>query len=157
MISLKSGDTAPNFTANNQNSEKISLADFKGKTLVLYFYPKDNTPGCTAEACDLRDNFEALKKSGFEILGVSPDSEVSHQKFIKKHNLPFDLLADTEKEIIKSYGVWGEKKMFGKIKEGVFRTTFIINKDGIISEVIDKVKTKYHAAQIYPDILLMEE
>ena len=148
MTHLKIGEKAPEFTAKNQISEEISLASFKGKKLILYFYPKDNTPGCTVEAKNLRDNFETLQKEGFEIVGVSPDNEQSHQKFIYKHGLPFDLIADVDKKILQDYGVWGEKKMFGKIKMGVFRTTFVINEKGIIEKIFKKVKTKEHAEQI---------
>ena len=155
MITLEIGDLAPDFSAKNQDGKIVNLSDFKGKKLILYFYPKDNTPGCTTEACDLRDNFRVLVKAGFDILGVSPDNEISHQKFIKKHDLPFDLIADTEKELINMYGVWGEKKVFGKIREGVYRTTFIISEKGKISDIIKSVKTHYHSAQIYPDMLLM--
>ena len=142
------GDFAPDFSARTQEGKIITLADFKGKKLILYFYPKDNTPGCTAEACNLRDNFQILKEKGFEIIGVSPDNEISHQKFSSKYDLPFELIADTDKKILKGYGVWGEKKMFGKTKEGVHRTTFVIDEKGKIEKVFKKVKTKEHASQI---------
>lgn len=148
MITLKIGDSAPDFKAKNQDGKDISLSDFKGKKLILFFYPKDNTPGCTAESCNLSNNYDTLKEMGFNILGVSPDSEISHQKFIKKFGLSFELIADTEKIVLKKYEVWGEKKMFGKIKEGVFRTTFIIDENGLIERIIKKVKTKDHAQQI---------
>ena len=148
MTNLKEGDKAPNFKVVNQNDQLLTLTDFKGKKLVLFFYPKDNTPGCTAESCNLRDNYTELKSMGFEILGVSADSVQSHQKFISKFDLPFDLLADTSKEIIQSYGVWGTKKFMGKEYEGIHRTTFIIDENGFIEKVIIKVKTKEHSQQI---------
>lgn len=148
MTHLKTGDKAPNFSLHNQNGEKISLKDYKGQKLVLFFYPKDNTPGCTAEACDLRDNFDALQKQGYTLFGISPDSEKKHQNFIKKFDLPFDLLADTEQEMLQAYGCWGQKKFMGKEYIGVHRTTFLVDEKGKISEVITKVKTKEHAAQI---------
>ncbi len=148
MTHLKPGDKAPNFSLPNQNGEAQSLKDHKGQKLVLFFYPKDNTPGCTAEACDLRDNFDALKKQGYTLFGISPDSEKKHQNFIKKFDLPFDLLADTEQEMLQAYGCWGQKKFMGKEYIGVHRTTFLIDEKGKISEVITKVKTKEHAAQI---------
>jgi len=148
MTHLKPGDKAPNFSLPNQNGETLSLKDFKGKKLVLFFYPKDNTPGCTAEACDLRDNFDTLKKQGYTLLGISPDSEKKHQNFIKKFDLPFSLLADTKQEMLQAYGCWGQKKFMGKEYIGVHRTTFLIDEKGKISEVITKVKTKEHAAQI---------
>ncbi|MDG5798977.1 thioredoxin-dependent thiol peroxidase [Marinilabiliaceae bacterium ANBcel2] len=148
MTHLKEGMNAPLFEGIDQNGEKIILSELKGNKVILYFYPKDNTPGCTAEACNLNENYESLKVSGFVIIGVSPDSIESHKKFSDKHNLDFSLIADTDREIIKQYGVWGEKKVFGKIKEGVFRTTFLIDEDGVISSVISNVKTKNHAEQI---------
>lgn len=147
-MSLEAGQAAPDFEAKNQNGETIKLSDYRGKKVVLYFYPKDNTPGCTAESCNLRDNYEELLKQGYVVLGVSPDSEASHQKFIAKHELPFDLIADTEKEVHNKYGVWGEKKMYGKTYMGTLRTTFVIDEDGTIAEVISKVKTKDHTSQI---------
>jgi len=148
MKYLKPGDTAPGFSFENQEGKITSLENFKGNKLILYFYPKDNTPGCTAEACNLRDNFQILKEKGFEIIGVSPDNETSHGKFISKYDLPFKLISDTDKKILKNYGVWGEKKIFGKVKEGVLRTTFIIDETGKIEKVFNKVKTKDHAEQI---------
>ena len=148
MTHLKAGDKAPNFKLPNQNGEKRSLSEFKGQKLVLFFYPKDNTPGCTAEACDLRDNFKALQKQGYTLLGISPDSEKKHQNFIKKFDLPFDLLADTDQEMLQAYGCWGQKKFMGKEYIGVHRTTFLVDEKGKISEVIVKVKTKEHASQI---------
>ncbi len=147
-MSLKAGDKAPDFTVNNQNGEPVSLSDFKGKKVVMYFYPKDNTPGCTAESCNLRDNYQALQAAGYEVLGVSTDSEKSHQKFIEKQNLPFTLLADTEKQIHEKYGTWVEKSMYGRKYMGTARNTFLIDENGIIEEVIEKVKTKDHTAQI---------
>ncbi|NNJ54617.1 MAG: thioredoxin-dependent thiol peroxidase [Bacteroidia bacterium] len=142
------GSKAPSFKGVNQNGTEISLASYAGKKLVLYFYPKDDTPGCTAEACDLRDNYKRFQSQGYEILGVSPDTEAKHVKFIAKYELPFDLLADTDKETCEAYGVWVEKNMYGRKYMGVKRTTFIINEDGVIEEVISKVKTKEHSAQI---------
>ncbi len=132
----------------NEKGEEISLSDYQGQKLVLYFYPKDNTPGCTAEACNLRDHYEQLEKEGYAILGVSPDSERKHQNFIKKYNLPFPLIADTDKKIANKYGVWGEKQMYGRTYEGIFRTTFLIDEEGKIEKVFKKVKTKAHAEQI---------
>ena len=146
--SLKVGDKAPDFSGTIESGEKVSLADYKGKKLILFFYPRDNTPGCTAEACNLRDNYSELKKAGFELLGVSPDSEKKHQNFIKKFKLPFPLLADTEQETLKAYDVWGPKKFMGKSYIGVHRTTFVIDEQGVIEAVIEQVKTKDHTAQI---------
>ncbi len=148
MAQLKVGDKAPAFTGLNEKGEEISLSDFKGKKLVLFFYPKDNTPTCTEEACNLRDNYDDLKKAGFELLGVSPDSARKHQNFIKKFDFPFSLIADTEQEILQAYSVWGEKQMFGKKYMGVLRTTFVIDESGKIEKIIDKVEAKNHAAQI---------
>ncbi len=142
------GDMAPSIDGVNQNGEKVSLSNYAGKKLVLYFYPKDDTPGCTAEACNLRDNYDQLLKEGYAILGVSPDTEAKHQKFIAKYDLPFDLLADTEKAVCNNYGVWAEKSMYGRKYMGVVRTTFVIDENGKIQEVIAKVKTKDHTAQI---------
>lgn len=147
-MSLQTGDKAPSFSAKNQNGETISLDKLKGKKVVLYFYPKDNTPGCTAQACNLRDNYEKLISEGYVVLGVSPDSEASHQKFITKFDLPFDLLVDTEKELCEAYGVWQEKKNFGKTYMGVVRTTFVIDEEGNLEEIITKVKTKDHTDQL---------
>ena len=147
-MSLKVGDTAPDFEVNDQDGNPVKLSDYQGKKVVLYFYPKDNTPGCTAEACNLRDNYTALQNAGYEILGVSTDNEKSHQKFIEKQNLPFKLLADTEKEIHEKYGTWVEKSMYGKKYMGTARYTFIINEEGKLEEIIEKVKTKDHTAQI---------
>jgi peroxiredoxin Q/BCP len=148
MTHLKEGDKAPDFTGLNEKGEEISLSDYKGKKLILFFYPKDNTPGCTAEACNLRDNYSELKAQGFELLGVSPDSARKHQNFINKFELPFPLLADTEQEVLNKYGAWGEKQMYGRKYMGVFRTTFVIDGEGIIEKVFTKVKTKAHTEQI---------
>ncbi|UTW61417.1 thioredoxin-dependent thiol peroxidase [bacterium SCSIO 12741] len=145
---LKAGDQAPAFEGKDQNGESISLDQFKGKKVVLYFYPKDNTPGCTAQACNLRDNYEQLLAQGYAVIGVSPDSEKKHQNFISKYELPFPLIADTEMEVIKAYDVWGPKKFMGREFDGLLRTTFVIDEAGTIAEVITKVKTKEHAAQV---------
>lgn len=145
---LKIGDKAPELNTKDQDGKLHTLADYKGKKVILYFYPKDATPGCTVQACNLRDNHESLKKAGYKIIGVSADSENSHIKFIEKQNLNFPLLADTDKELIKRYGVWGEKKFMGKTYDGIHRTTFVIDENGIIDDIITKVKTKDHAAQI---------
>ncbi|MDX9942891.1 MAG: thioredoxin-dependent thiol peroxidase [Bacteroidales bacterium] len=147
MTHLKPGDQAPDFKGKDSRGNALSLADFKGSKLVLYFYPKDNTPGCTAQACNLRDNYELLMKQGYKVVGVSADSEKSHEKFIEKFELPFPLISDTEKEILKAYGVWGPKKFMGRTYDGIHRTTFIIDEKGVIGEVIEKVDTKNHAAQ----------
>ena len=148
MIKLSKGDTAPDFEGKDQNGNTIKLSDLRGKKVVLYFYPKDNTPGCTAESCNLRDNYDELQKQGYEVFGVSQDSEASHQKFINKYELPFSLLVDSDHVIHNLYGTWGEKSMYGKTYMGTLRTTFVINEEGIIDEVITKVKTKGHTAQI---------
>ena len=148
MISLNVGDKAPDFVALNEFGQSISLSDFLGKKVVLYFYPKDMTPGCTAESCNLGENYSLLQENGFIVLGVSPDSSKSHQKFIDKYNLPFSLIADEDKAVIKAFGVWGPKKFMGKEYDGVHRTTFIIDEDGVIEKVFSKVKTKDHTNQI---------
>ncbi len=148
MANLKAGDKAPQFEGVNQRGEKISLADFAGKKLILYFYPKDNTPGCTAEACNLNENYEMWLEKGFEVVGVSPDSPKSHLKFIDKFGLKFNLISDTEKEILQAYGAWGLKKLYGREYMGVIRKTFIIDENGVIVEVFEKVKTKDHTNQI---------
>jgi peroxiredoxin Q/BCP len=148
MTDLKVGDKAPVFEGVNQNGEKIGLKDFAGKKLILYFYPKDNTPGCTAESCNLNDNYDAWLEKGFDVVGVSPDSEKSHQKFIEKFGFKFDLIADTEKEILQVYNAWGEKSMYGKKYMGVLRKTYVINEEGVIEEIFEKVKTKDHTNQI---------
>ena len=148
MTTLIAGDKAPEFTGTDQDGKKVSLKDFKGKKVVLYFYPKDDTPGCTTQACNLRDNFSVLKEAGIEVIGVSPDSAESHQKFKEKHNLPFILLEDPEKDIINKYGVWGEKVNYGRKYMGLFRTTFLIDEKGIILKVFKKPKTKIHSEEI---------
>jgi peroxiredoxin Q/BCP len=148
MTHLQEGDKAPHFTGINQHEKEISLKDFDGKKLILFFYPKDNTPGCTAEACDLRDNYSYWKNQGYEILGISPDTVKSHQKFIEKFGFEYDLIADPEKEILKAYGTYGPKMMYGKETIGVYRTTFVIDESGTITRIFKKVKTKEHTAQI---------
>jgi peroxiredoxin Q/BCP len=145
---LQTGDVAPDFEVNDQDGNSVKLSDYKGKKVVLFFYPKDNTPGCTAEACNLRDNYNVFQSKGYEILGISSDNEKSHIKFIEKQNLPFKLLADTEKTIHDLYGTWVEKSMYGRKYMGTARTTFIIDESGKIEDIIEKVKTKDHAAQI---------
>ena len=149
-MSLKAGDKAPEILGVNQDGKEIRLSDFAGKKLVLYFYPKDKTPGCTAQACSLRDGYEDLRKAGYEVLGVSADSASSHQKFIAKQTLPFQLIADTDTKLAEQFGTWGEKSMYGRKYMGMFRTTFIIDEQGTIERVIDpkEVNTKAHAAQI---------
>jgi len=148
MALLKEGMKAPDFEGVDQNGKTIKLSDFKGKKLVLFFYPKDNTPGCTAEACNLRDNYDDMLKKGFAVVGVSKDSEKSHKNFADKYSLPFPLIADTSKKILNDYNVWREKKLCGKISMGTVRTTFIIDENGIIENIISKVNTKSHAEQI---------
>ena len=148
MATLQAGDLAPVFTAKNQNGETVSLTDFKGKKVILFFYPKDNTPGCTAEACDFRDNYQSLTTQGFEVIGVSTDDEKSHKKFETKFELPFTLIADTDKTIVESYGVWVEKSMYGKSYMGTSRKTFVIDEEGKIINVIDKVDTKQPSKQL---------
>ncbi len=145
---LKEGDEAPDFTTKNQNGEDVKLADLRGKRVVLYFYPKDDTPGCTKEACSLRDSFDIFEEKGIKIFGVSTDSEKSHQKFISKYSLPFNLLADTEKELVNAYGVWGEKMNYGKKYMGINRTTFLIDEDGKIAKIFKKVKVDEHADEV---------
>lgn len=147
-MTLQVGDAAPEFAAKDQNGEEIKLSDSRGKKVILYFYPKDNTPGCTAQACNLRDNYEVLLNKGYIVLGVSVDDEKSHQKFIKKFDLPFPLLADTDHAIVEAYGVWVEKSMYGRTFMGIARTTFVINENGVIEEIIGKVDTKNHTDQI---------
>jgi len=153
MTTLKAGDKAPEITAYNQKKEEIKLSDFKGKKVILYFYPKDNTPGCTTEACNFRDNYQSLINDGIEVLGVSTDSEQSHQKFISKFELPFNLLADVDQKIVNDYGVWVEKNMYGKKYMGTARTTFIIDEQGIIQHIIKKVDNK-NATQQIRDLLV---
>lgn len=146
MLSI--GDKAPDFKGIDQNGQEIALRDFSGEKLILFFYPKDNTPGCTAEACNLRDHYEEWLSQGYKILGVSPDSPQSHQKFIKNFDLPFPLISDQEKKIIKDYGAWGLKKLYGKEYEGLLRTTVVVDAQGIVEQVFTKVKTKDHSNQI---------
>lgn len=147
-MSIEVGQLAPDFSAKDQNGDTITLSQFKGKKVVLYFYPRDSTPGCTAQACDLRDNYTALLEQGFVVLGISTDTEKKHQNFIAKYDLPFPLIADTEKVVHELYGRWQLKKFMGKESMGTVRTTFIIDEEGKIEEIISKVKTKEHAAQI---------
>jgi peroxiredoxin Q/BCP len=149
MIQLREGMTAPDFQGTDQDGNSVKLTDFTGKKVVLYFYPKDDTPGCTAEACNLRDNWDSFLKKGFAVIGVSPDNEKSHKGFAKKYDIPFPLIADTEKKILNDYGVWGEKQMYGRTFLGVIRTTFIIDEKGIIEKIITKVDTGEHTKQIF--------
>ena len=144
------GDKAPEILGINEKGEEIRLSDYKGKKIVLYFYPKDNTSGCTTEACNLRDHYEELQQAGYAVIGASVDGEKSHQKFIEKHALPFPLIADTDKKLVEQFGVWGEKSMYGCKYMGTFRTTFIIDEEGFIERIITskEIKTKEHAAQI---------
>lgn len=148
MSLLQSGAKAPDFTTTDQDGNKVALKDYRGKKVVLYFYPKDNTPGCTKEACAFRDQFSEFKKKGVEILGVSVDSEKSHKSFVEKFKLPFKLLADTEKKIVDAYGVWGEKSLYGRKYMGTHRVTYLINESGRIAAVFPKVKPEEHAAEI---------
>lgn len=148
MITLKKGDKAPQFSGTDQDGKVHTLADYAGKKLVVFFYPKASTPGCTAEACDLRDNFERFKANNYELLGVSADSQKAQGKFKDKYEFPFPLIADEDKAVINAFGVWGPKKFMGKEYDGIHRTTFVIDENGIIDEVIENVKTKEHAAQI---------
>lgn len=145
---LQIGDKAPDFESKDQNEKAIKLSDFMGKKVLLYFYPKDNTSGCTAQACDLRDNHELLQQNGYIVLGVSSDNEKSHRKFIETQNLPFTLIADTDKHVHELYGTWQEKKMYGKTYMGTARTTFLIDEQGIITNIIAKVNTKEHTKQV---------
>ena len=147
-MKLSVGQKAPAIEAKNQNGKVVNLSEFLGKKVVLYFYPKDDTPGCTAQACSLRDNYKALIAKGFVVLGVSTDGEKSHLKFIKKYDLPFDLLADENQKIVEDYGVWVEKSMYGRTYMGTARTTFVIDEAGNIAEIIQKIDTKQHALQI---------
>lgn len=148
MALLQEGTKAPAFKGINEKGETVKLADYKGKKLVLYFYPKDSTPGCTAEACDLRDNYHRFQAEGYEILGVSPDSPKSHVKFIEKYKLPFSLIADEDHSIAEAFGAWGEKSMYGKKYMGILRSTFVIDEKGKIEKVIEKVDTKAHTKQL---------
>jgi peroxiredoxin Q/BCP len=147
-MALQVGDAAPKFAAKDQDGKEVKLSDFEGKKVILYFYPKDDTPGCTAQACNLRDNYDAILNKGYVVLGVSVDSEKSHVKFIKKFDLPFPLLADTDHAIVEAYGVWVEKSMYGRTYMGTARTTFVIDEKGVIEEIIQKVDTKNHTDQI---------
>ena len=148
MTTLKIGDKAPNFMAKDNKGNTVKLSDFEGKKLVLFFYPRANTPGCTVEACDLRDNYKRFQSLGYELLGVSADTAKKQQNFINKYDLPFSLLADVDKEVINAFGVWGPKKFMGREFDGIHRTTFVINENGIIEDIILKVKTKAHTAQL---------
>jgi len=148
MVTLKEGDNAPAFKGIDQNGNKISLADYKGKKVVLFFYPEDDTPTCTIQACNLRDNYALLKQHGFEVIGVSPDDANSHKKFEKKFNLPFTLIADPKHSILEKYGVWDQKQMFGHKYMGVLRTTFVINEKGVIRKIFLRPKNKAHAEEI---------
>ncbi len=152
MSNLKVGDKAPSINAFDSKGNKISLEIFKGKKVILYFYPRDNTLGCTAEACNLRDNYAVLLNKGFAIIGVSADSDKSHEKFINKYELPFPLIPDTDKKVLKDYEAWGQKKMYGKSYEGILRKTFIISEEGEIEKIIEKVDTKDHTKQILDDL-----
>lgn len=147
-MSLEVGQQAPDFESTIETGETIKLSNFRGKKVILYFYPKDNTPGCTAQACNLRDNYEALQKAGYVVLGISTDSAKSHQKFIEKQSLPFSLIADEDKRVHEKYGTWVEKSMYGRTYMGTARKTFVIDEEGKIEEIIEKVKTKEHTAQI---------
>ncbi len=148
MKHLKIGDKAPAVDALDHKGNRVTSADFKGSKVVIYFYPKDNTPGCTAQACNLKDNYDALLKANYKVFGVSADSTKSHVKFVDKYELPFPLLVDEDKKIINDFGVWGPKKFMGKEYDGIHRTTFVIDENGVIEEIIEKVKTKDHTAQI---------
>ena len=147
-MGLQVGDSAPVFSAKDQDGNEVKLSDYKGEKVILYFYPKDDTPGCTAQSCNLRDNYDVLLKRGYKVLGVSVDDEKSHRKFIKKYNLPFPLLADTDQKLVNAYGVWGEKKLFGRDYMGIIRTTFVIDENVVIEEVVQKVDTENHTDQI---------
>lgn len=147
-MALSVGDVAPDFTTTDQHGNPLTLSDYRGRNVVLYFYPKDDTPGCTAQACSLRDNYTELKKAGYEVLGVSIDPQKAHQKFITKYDLPFSLVADTDKSVVEAYGVWQEKSMYGRTYMGTARRTFVIDENGFITDIIEKVDTKNHATQI---------
>ena len=148
MNTLKQGDAVPNFTAKDEQGNTVSLSDYKGQKLVVFFYPKASTPGCTVEACNLRDNYEVLKEKGYALLGVSADSQKRQSNFKNKHEFPFPLLADEDKEVINAFGVRGPKKFMGRVYDGIHRMTFLIDEQGVVERVIEKVKTKDHAAQI---------
>jgi len=152
MSDLKIGDLAPAIKASDENGEMITLEEYRGKKVVLYFYPKDDTPGCTAEACDLRDNYAQFRDKGFEIIGVSADNEHSHRKFKDKYDLPFRLISDVDQKVLKDYGAWGEKKMYGKSYMGILRKTFVIDEQGYIEKIFEKVKTKEHSKQIFTEL-----
>jgi peroxiredoxin Q/BCP len=152
MIILKEGDKAPAFTGTDQDGKKISLKDFRGRKLVLYFYPEDDTPTCTIQACNLRDNYSLLRKNGFEIIGISPDDEKKHKKFEAKFDLPFALIADTSHTILEKYGVWDQKQMFGHKYMGVLRTTFVIDEKGVICKIFLRPKNKAHAEEIVASV-----
>ncbi len=145
---LQPGDKAPDFSGVNQNGDTISLKDFRGRKVILYFYPQDDTPACTTQACNLRDNFLSLREQGYEVIGISPDTAQSHQKFISKYKLPFTLIADPDRKIIDYYGVWGEKNLYGRKYVGLLRTTFVIDEKGTIEKILKKPKTKAHAEEI---------
>ena len=152
MADLKEGDLAPAIDSVDQDGKKITLEEYRGKKVVLYFYPKDNTPGCTAEACDLRDHYSQFLGKGYEVIGVSADSEKAHRNFIDKYDLPFRLISDTGKKVLQDYGAWGEKKNYGKVYMGILRKTFIIDEEGIIEKIIEKVNTKGHSRQIFEEL-----
>ncbi|MBU8891227.1 MAG: thioredoxin-dependent thiol peroxidase [Bacteroidales bacterium] len=154
MTILKEGQTAPYFRGLDQNGNVVILDQYKDKKVILFFYPKDNTPGCTAEACNLRDNYSDIMSKGLDIIGVSPDTETSHIKFIEKYDLPFKLISDPQKDILKLYNAWGEKKLYGKTYDGVLRKTFIIDEEQKIEKIIEKVKTKDHTNQIFQELKL---
>lgn len=156
-MALQVGEKAPSFEAKDQDGNIVKLSDFQGKKVVLYFYPKDDTPGCTAQACSLRDNYDALLAKGYAVLGVSADDEKSHKKFANKYSLPFPLLADPEHNIIEAYHVWAEKSMYGKTYMGIVRTTFIIDENGVIQEIISKIDTKNHAEQVLAWVIFLRE
>ena len=145
---LSINDPAPDFTSVDQNGQPVKLSDYRGKKVVLYFYPKDDTPGCTAQACSLRDNYAALQAAGYEVLGVSVDNQTAHTKFITKYDLPFTLVSDTDHQVVEAYEVWKEKSMYGRKFMGIARTTFLIDEQGVITDIIEKVNTKEHAKQI---------
>jgi len=157
MSEIKEGAQAPQFSGIDQYGKPVSLTDFKGKKVILYFYPKDNTPGCTVEACNLRDHDKMFQRSGYQVIGVSADNVASHDKFAKRFGLPFPLIADTEKVICNLYGVWGEKKFLGKTFDGIKRTTFVINENGIIEKIITKVNTNAHASQILDEKIIKSQ
>ena len=152
MVTLKEGDKAPAFTGVDQDGKKITLSGFKGKKVIIYFYPEDDTPTCAIQACNLRDNYGLLKKNGFEVVGISPDNEKKHKKFEKKYDLPFRLIADTSHEILEKYGVWDQKKLFGHEYMGVLRTTIVIDEKGVILKIFLRPKNKAHAEEIIEDM-----